>query len=473
MLSRPEASRTVDRLLTRPQVNHILHGFPSLRLWDVGAPEPDPVADRRLTAGAGGETVPLDLYVGIPFCLKTDPDRCGYCLFPTEHFERSSQLQAYLALLDREAEHWGDAFAHRPVRSVYIGGGTPNLLRSDQYGPLMGLLRSRFPFLPGPERITLEGIPQLFTRSRLEAMRDAGIGRVSMGAQQLSTELSALSGRQQTAEHVLQAIADAHDLGLATNVDLIFGWPRQTLDTMLGDLDRLQQTTVDHITHYELNVGGPTDFALNRRHELPDRATLEQMYLEASGALVASGFAQLTSYDFERTIPATGFVYEECERSFELHEVRGWGQAAITELVDPAAQAGWSIINERSLSAYQAGLDRPGGPVERSYHRAPIDLRLLALHRSVQGLHVDGARYLEVFGTDLDEFASTWDVLEDRGLVERRGADVVLTERGGYFVPTIQAVLATERLGELKDQRWEARAGAAGEGAPVSLRARR
>jgi oxygen-independent coproporphyrinogen-3 oxidase len=468
MLSAAEVRTSVARLIGRPQVNHILHGFPSLRLWDDGAPSDDPV---RRRAEAQDHPLPLDLYVSIPFCLRTEPDRCGYCLFPTEHFERSSQLRSYLDLLDREAEVWAHAFAHRPVRSVYIGGGTPNLLRSDQYQPLMDLVRRRFPLLPPADRITLEGIPQLFGRSRLEAIAAAGIGRISMGAQQLDTDLAALSGRQQTAEHVLEAVADATDLGLASNVDLIFGWPRQTVDTMLADLDRLQQTSVDHITHYELNVGGPTDFALNRRHELPDRATVEAMYLEASRALRGWGFEQRTSYDFERSAPSSGFVYEECERGFELHEVVGWGQGAITELVDPDGRRGWSTINERSLHGYEAGLERPEGPIERSCSRAPIDVRLLELHRSVQGLAVDGGRYASVFGVGLDEFATSWDVLEEEGLVERRGADVALTERGGYFVPTIQATLAAERLGELKDARWEATRGSA-DAVAVAIRER-
>ena len=95
----------------------------------------------------------------------------------------------------------------------------------------------------------------------------------------------------------------------------------------------------------------------------------------------------------------------------------------------------------------------------------------LVLFPCVQGLAVDGGRYASVFGVGLDEFATSWDVLEEEGLVERRGADVALTERGGYFVPTIQATLAAERLGELKDARWEATRGSA-DAVAVAIRER-
>ncbi|WP_426574209.1 radical SAM protein [Aquihabitans sp. McL0605] len=474
-----DAAGVLDRFLRRPQVNHILHGFPPVRLWD----DPPPAAPSRAAAARPSSASPdlaLDLYVGVPFCIKTDPDRCGYCLFPTEEFERSSQVEAYLHLLDREAEQWAGAFAHRSIRSVYIGGGTPNLLRSDQYQPLMDIIRRHLPNLPGPDAITLEGIPQLFNRQKLAAAAGAGIGRISMGAQQLDPDLSALSGRHQTAEQVFDAVEGAHELGLACNVDLIFGWPRQTIDTMLRDLEVLASTTVDHITHYELNIGGPTAFSLERRHELPPPSTTEAMHLEASRALRSWGFDQLTSYDFERrsSAPRATYVYEECDRDFELHEVRGWGQAAITELIDPDGTTGWSLMNARSLGAYQQSMDHDGGSVERAVRREAVDLRLMALHRSVQGLHVDGTRYREAFGIGLDEHDEAWAALEAKGLIERDHASIRLTERGAYFVPTIQAVLGEPRLRQLKDRRWQAdgasRGGAQGETrSPVTLRPRR
>ncbi|MGN6693391.1 MAG: coproporphyrinogen-III oxidase family protein [Aquihabitans sp.] len=452
MLTRSESAATLRRHLRRPQVNHILHGFPSVRMWDA---QPDPDVECRSRPPASDELA-LDLYVGIPFCIKTEPDRCGYCLFPTEEFERSSQVDAYLSLLRQEIEQWAGRLDGRTIRSIYIGGGTPNLLKARHYGPLMATIAGAVGRMPGPEAITLEGIPQLFGRSRLEAMAEAGIGRVSMGAQQLDTELAALSGRGQTAEDVFRSVEDAHACGLASNVDLIFGWPRQTVDTMLRDLEALANLPVDHITHYELNVGGPTDFALNRRDELPDPATIETMYLEAARALRSMGFDQRTSYDFQRRSVGDGpdFVYEEGEADLQLHEVIGWGQAAISEVVDATARTATTWMNQRSLHAYADAVERGRAPVETGFHRAEVDLQLLVLFRSIQALRVDGAAFQRLFGCSLDSWASSWDVLEDEGLVWRDGGDVVVTERGGYRVPTIQAVVAEERLRELKDRRW-------------------
>src|SRR5205814_8535492 len=92
--------------------------------------------------------------------------------------------------------------------------------------------------------------------------------RVSIGDQQLDDDMIAISGRKQRASQVFQTISWCRDLGLSVNVDLIFGWPRQTVAGMLRDLEAIVGAGVDHLTHYELNVGGRTDVALSRCHAL-------------------------------------------------------------------------------------------------------------------------------------------------------------------------------------------------------------
>ena len=79
--------------------------------------------------------------------------------------------------------------------------------------------------------VTLEGIPQTFTHTKLQAMKDCGVNRVSMGVQQLDDELIQASGRRQTSEQVFRTIEWCQTLDLPVSVDLIFGWPNQTSTT--------------------------------------------------------------------------------------------------------------------------------------------------------------------------------------------------------------------------------------------------
>ena len=119
----------------------------------------------------------------------------------------------------------------------------------------MDIVRGVFD-IPRDIEVTLEGIPQTFSHEKLAAMKACGISRISMGVQQLDDELIKLSGRKQKADQVFQTIEWCHALGLPVSVDLIFGWPGQTVDHMLADLRATVETGISHITHYELNVAG-------------------------------------------------------------------------------------------------------------------------------------------------------------------------------------------------------------------------
>lgn len=444
----PESARAfLDHHESRPQVNRILHGFPSPRFWTPGAVSASDVLADRKARPPGGE--PLQLYVGVPFCIRTEPDRCGYCLFPVEIFEGAHQLDVYLDHLEREGALFAPLVAGAELASIYVGGGTPNLMRSEQAARMLDLVRGLFPGLTKNTSLTFEGIPQLFTRDKLAGLAAAGVTRISMGVQQVNTELNRLSGRRQTSAHVLNAIGWCRELGLECNVDLIFGWPRQTIDTMLDDLARVVESGVDHIAHYELNIGGPSDFSLNRRNELPSPQLTREMYRVSRDFLVAHGYRQLTAYDYQR-VTDDQFVYEECSRSFDRRETWGWGFAGVTDVIRQADGASCTYVNHRSVAAYYDDIEAGTHPVERGYVRSDLDRRLHALFRNIQGMSVDRTGYRSAFGLDVvDEFAECWEAIVDRGWAQITPDEIQLCGDGIYHTPLIQALLSRKRVDEL------------------------
>jgi oxygen-independent coproporphyrinogen-3 oxidase len=112
------------------------------------------------------------------------------------------------------------------VAAVYFGVGTTNLYRPHQYGELLAAGRRVLPRTVPDLEITFEGVAQLFTRPKLEAMREAGVTRVSLGVQQFESDLR-LSGRKQHRDHVLRSLEVCQRLGLGS---VTFGWPRPTAD---------------------------------------------------------------------------------------------------------------------------------------------------------------------------------------------------------------------------------------------------
>jgi oxygen-independent coproporphyrinogen-3 oxidase len=445
----------------RRHSNRVLHGHPSPLLWRTrDVPVPEIVAARQSALRDAPSR--LNLYVATPYCLPTNPDRCGFCLFPSEVYQGRSQLETYVRYLEREGELYRPLLAGAPLTSVYFGGGTSNLYRPDQYARLLQLVRGAFPDLDSDTEITLEGIPQLFTLEKVAAIRAAGCTRVSIGVQQLDDEMIAMSGRKQKASQVFQAISWCRDLGLSVSVDLIFGWPRQTVAGMLRDLEAVVGAGVDHLTHYELNVSGRTDFALNRSHELPSvEATLE-MYRTARDFLAEHGYRQATTFDWERRDSRSPQLRyeEEWRRRFAREQdgilttsqTWGWGFAGISHFFGARGDRGWTYRNHASIDGYFKALDAGMFPVERGFrYTNEADFRLTLLFQMLISMAIDRDLYAALTGLDVvEEFADTWDVLGQLGWASITPSRVQLIGDGVFYTPLIQSLLARDRVLELR-----------------------
>jgi oxygen-independent coproporphyrinogen-3 oxidase len=458
------ARRYIENHLDKRQVNKMQHAFPSPRYWNETEVPVHEVLEDRQRLRAMGRGSDVNLYVGVPYCIKTDPGKCGYCLFPVEDFVGYDALEDYFGYLSREATLYRDALYDNKPADVYFGGGTSNLYKEPMYPRLMDLVRQLFPSI-GPEaNITLEGIPQLFTREKLRTIRECGMNRISMGVQQINEQLNSLSGRKQTTKHVTQTLEWARELGLACNVDLIFGWPQQTVASMVEDLETLISWGVYDITHYELNVGGPSDFALNRYHELPSTLANLEMYRVSRELLRSHGYQQITAYNFRKPGDPVGRPFEEqVTRRFESIDTVGLGYAAITffgnVVLDPSRS--WSFINWRRLNDYKAAIDAGKFPVECGFRHAGEDFQLSMIFRNLFALEIDRREFRGSFGMDVyEQFSGVWDALQEWNLVKITPEKITLEGDGPFYTPMIQALLAEKRYRDLRQELARRTAGA-------------
>jgi oxygen-independent coproporphyrinogen-3 oxidase len=454
----------IEKQRHRRQSNKVLHGHPSPSFWlDRAVSVPEVLTQRRQTTRAIPKA--LNVYVGSPYCLRTDPDRCGFCLFPSEVYEGREQLDTYLDVLAREAAMYRPWLEGEKVANVYFGGGTSNLYRAAQYGLLVDIARRVFGGFGSSVEITLEGIPQLYTREKLLAMKDAGINRISMGVQQLDDALIKFSGRKQHAGQVFQTLAWCDELGLPCSIDLIFGWPQQTVDHMVRDLEAAVRAGVAHLTHYELNVAGRTDFARHRRDELPSPAQNLEMYHIARDFLVSHGYRQVTAYDWERVErgDSAKLRYEDSwhapfaanpDDGMTGHEAFGLGFAGTSFFLGSVEAPGHAYMNHTRVSDYCRRVAQGEFPVERGLRYAATDLRLTTLFQMLHGMTVDLRLYRVLFGVDLvEEHAEIWQALDDCGWVEIRSDQLTLVGDGVFYTPLIQGLLAQERMEELRRSR--------------------
>ena len=450
------ARNFIEDHLGKRQVNKIQHAFPSPRFWSETEIPVENVLKDRQALHAIGHGSPVNLYVGVPYCIQTNPGKCGYCLFPVEAFSGNVDLEIYFDYLKREAAMYKDALSDIPLGAVFFGGGTSNLYKEPKYFELMELVRDLFPDIPAYADITLEGIPQLFTREKIKAIKESGMNRISMGVQQINEHLNSFSGRKQKTKHVIQTLEWAQEFGLPANIDLIFGWPQQTIATMIEDLETAISWGVYDITHYELNVGGPTDFALNRFHELPSTLSNLEMYRASRDLLISHGYEQLTAYNFRKPGDPNSRPYEEgVTRRLDTMDTLGLGYAAITFFYDVALAEGrsWSYINWRDLKSYKSKIDAGQFPVENGFRHSREDFMISLIWRNLFGLELDRVDFQNSFGVDVfDLFEGVWKALEEFGFVEISSEKIRLVGDGPFYTPLVQSLLAEQRYRQLREQ---------------------
>lgn len=189
----------------------------------VGAP------DVAAWLGAVGAHAPLSLYVHIPFCRQL----CWYCGCNTTVTQRAAPVARYLATLGREIELVAGLLCDPPpVAHLHFGGGTPSLLEPSAFLGLVALIRARFPFLTDAE-IALEIDPRGLDDARIAAIATAGATRVSLGIQDLDPGVQAAINRVQPLDLVVARVAALRQAGLRhISMDLIYGLPRQTIETI-------------------------------------------------------------------------------------------------------------------------------------------------------------------------------------------------------------------------------------------------
>ena len=185
-----------------------------------------------VAAAALGAVVPLALYVHMPWCVR----KCPYCDFNSHQLKSASPPGDYIDALIRDFDSELPGLEGRRIDTVFFGGGTPSLFRPDEFARLLEALRQRIAFA-GDAEITLEANPGTVERGRFAGYRDAGINRVSLGAQSFEPRALERLGRIHTAEDTHRAVEELRAAGIDNfNLDLMYALPGQRLDEAIADV---------------------------------------------------------------------------------------------------------------------------------------------------------------------------------------------------------------------------------------------
>ncbi len=347
------------------------------------------------------------LYVHLPFCAS----RCGYCAFVVEVGSLGSR-DAYLDALCEELRREQSGLG--PLETVYLGGGTPTLMRPHRIARLLDQIA---PHLADGAEISIEANPETVDRAALRQLRSAGVTRISIGAQSFQHDLLRSLERNAQPDQVRDVVACALDAGFdSVSVDLLFGVPGQTQKQLIADMHEVRALGVDHISWYELEIKPET--ALSRMGaQVPDEDWAADAYEAIVAELEGHGYRWYETANFAR--PG-----HECRHSLAYWSARdylGIGVGAVSTIAHVRSR------NPIDLHRYIAtlGSDEPMPRTEEA-----LDDDMVRRERWMLGLRLDDALDAEWAGPP--DYPDALKKLAAAGLLEYADGQVRLTRRGRF-----------------------------------------
>jgi len=394
---------------------------------------------KRNTGGIGQA---LSVYVHLPFCESI----CYYCgcnKVVTRDHGRSAE---YIRYLERELELLPPLLDTTAVSQLHWGGGTPTFLSTSEMDRLMAALRARF-HISAEAECAIEVDPRHAPPGAFEHLARLGFNRVSLGVQDFDADVQKAVHRVQPEDLVRRVVAEARANGMRSiNFDLIYGLPKQTLDSFSRTLDRVVALDPDRIALYAY-AHLPERFKPQRRivpADLPSAETRLQILTLALGRLTRAGYLYIGMDHFARPDDDLAIAQRQgrLQRNFQ-----GYSTQAQSDLVGLGVSAIGAVgptyyQNEKRLDDYYAALDAGHLPVARGLELGADDLvrraviQALACHFRVSIESIELA-YLVDFRSYFARELKDLRRLRDEGLVEIDGDWISVTPAGRLLVRVV------------------------------------
>ncbi len=406
-----------------------------------------------------GSPKPISLYIHIPFCKSL----CWYCGCHKVISRNSQDADDYLDLLDMELGLLAPMLHDRNVvTQLHLGGGTPNAMTNDQFRRLRAMLDTHVRLSDDME-FSVEIDPRLFTIEQAETMADIGVNRVSLGVQDIQTNVQEAIHRIQPSWMVDQAVQGFRDVGITgINMDLIYGLPHQTRESM--------NATLNHVVGLR-----PSRFAIYHYAHLPSRFPSQKLihdeWLPASDIklgilqdvidhLSSEGYIHIGMDHFALSEDPLSQAMRDgtLQRNFQGYstqagtDVYGLGISSISQ-VD-----GLMWQNHKELDTYATAMRKGGHPWAKGYVLTQDDrIRRDVIMSIMCAGRVDWTKLSHLHQLDLERMLVRENLrlipfIAD-GLVEVGDGSLRVTHEGRYYLRNI-AMLFDAHLSAMQDVRF-------------------
>jgi oxygen-independent coproporphyrinogen-3 oxidase len=385
----------------------------------------------------------LSLYFHLPFCRSL----CWYCGCNTVITRNQGHSETYLHYLNKEMSLVSPLTnPRRKVTQIHLGGGTPTFLEPDELRRLGDMIREHFAVAPDAES-SVEIDPRRLTRDHLQALRDAGHNRISIGVQDIDENVQAAINRIQPFELTQQSVAWARECGFASiGVDLIYGLPNQSVSTFARTLNRILTLQPDRLalfSYAHVPWIKPAQKLLKPEF-MPSPESKFAIFKLAVETLTANGYAYIGMDHFARRGDELEVAQREgkLQRNFQGYSTRAgadiyaFGMTSISQTPDLYWQ------NEKDLLRYYSRLDAGELPVASGYVMSPDDqLRRETIMRLMCDMKLDFPSMSQNLGVDFADYFSSEIAalanLEQDGLIQSNSRGMEVTSTGRLLIRNI------------------------------------
>ena len=372
---------------------------------------------------------PLSLYVHLPWCVK----KCPYCDFNSYSGGDDASRSRYLDALCADIAGESRLAEGRRLHSVFFGGGTPSLFKPAEIARLLDEVAGLFGVEDDIE-ITLEANPGTVECGDPRGYNEAGITRLSLGAQSFDHRQLAVLGRVHGADDIGRAFRAARAAGFDNvNLDLMYGLPGQSVESALADIDMAVSLGPEHVSWYQLTLEPNTVFHARPPDGLPDEDLVARIDDAGREAIAGHGYERYEISAFARP----GFECRHNLNYWQFGDYLGAGAGAHGKLTGPEGVFRYS--KPANPQQYMQSV-ASGDAIQRRLIRDADRLFEFMLNASRLTAGFDEALFEERTGLPADLLTTRLEPLVEEGLVARIGPRRwAPTASGSRFLNDLQA----------------------------------
>lgn len=420
--------------------------YPTADRFNPEFTEQSYIAHLEQRATDASRNPPLSIYVHLPFCESL----CYFCAcnkIITKDHGRTTEYLRYLAKeMALVAARIGP---DRRTAQLHFGGGTPTFLSPSELRELMAMLRSHFDFLPDAE-LGIEIDPRTVSDDTMAMLAELGFNRTSFGVQDFDPAVQQAVNRIQPYEMVEQAVTASRKAGFESiNADLIYGLPKQSLESFNRTLDSVIELSPERIALYNY-AHLPSRFKAQRqiiKSDLPSAEERLQIFLMSVRRLLDAGYIYIGLDHFSKPDDELNKARldKSLHRNFQGYTTRadcdliGFGVSAIGKVGHSYSQS------VRTVKAYYAHLDADQLPIEKGFALTEDDvLRRQVIMELMCSGPVDFVAINSAYGIDFRSYfaheLSQLQHYEDAELIKVDAHSIQVTPKGRMFVRAVGMV---------------------------------